>query len=209
TRAIWNRPLQFLSIFVARVPECPRRSPVPLIAQRGDLVGETGKILVGAAAVVFDNNKQPLAHVEQPFKGRTGALGLVADRRLVGARGDALGVAARKAGHTAARKLITAAGERRFGRIPFKAEFFCKTGCNLVVTVVDKDISRFGREMVNPAAQSVVVGMAGHARQLGNLGVDRDGFAKALDLLGPCQLVATKLIYRRVGDKEDGTWLPQ
>ena len=62
--------------------------------------------------------------------------------------------------------------------------------------------------MVNPAAQSVVVGMAGHARHLGNLGVDRDGFTKELDLLGPFQQVAAKRTFRLVADKEDRTFLP-
>ena len=46
---------------------------IPLIAQAGDLAGELGQILVGAALVVADDFHQTLAHIDQAVVSSAGA----------------------------------------------------------------------------------------------------------------------------------------
>ena len=46
---------------------------IPLIAQAGDLAGELGQVLVGAALVVADDFHQTLAHIDQAVVSGAGA----------------------------------------------------------------------------------------------------------------------------------------
>ena len=91
---------------------------IPLIAQTGDLAGELGQVLVGAALVVADDLHQALAHVDEPVVGSAGA-------HHLGALGadDLLRVARLGAGNAPFGRDPDRAIVRRVGLVAFGAQF--------------------------------------------------------------------------------------
>ena len=73
-----------------------------------------------------------------------------------------------------------------------------------VVAVVDKDPPGLGVKRADPAQQSLAVGVAGHASDLGNLGLDLDLLAEQLDPFDPLQQGPAQGAHRLIAHKQDG-----
>ena len=134
--------------------------------------------------------------------------GLVGFGGRVGfAVGELFGVALVKAAHCAARQLVHRAVVGRFGGVAFALQLFGKPGADLVIAVVDEHKARPGRKVMQPAQQAFVVGVAGHARHLRDLGVDLHFLAEQLDFVDAFEQPAAERPGRLVADEQDRAFL--
>lgn len=169
-------------------------SAVPFVAERIDLRGKAGEILVCSALVVLDDSEQALSGGEQAREGTLCAAGsiILLDRhRPLGDKADVGG------------QIKAAARIGGDGRKSPRGQFGGKGFADRVVAMHHKDPLRLGRKMPDPGQQALFVGMAADSGETGNLRLDLDGFSEELNRLGSFENLASEAADRLIADKED------